>query len=269
MSPCVALLKTAVDTLVSLISVAMALVAAWLQPLPDDSDVVPASASYALVSFAGAQDVGDLVARLRGADPTLRVIAACELQRLGSGARTAVAALIERLADPSPVDPKVCGADRHYRTRDAEPQTTPGEEAAAALVAIGTESIPPLVSAARAPQWVARRNAVWALGALDDERGVPPSLTALGDSEPPVRRAAAWALGALDADVAVPALIAAMTDPDAGVRTQVAWALGAIGDRRAVDALIGALKDAEESVRTQAAWARSATAVRPPHWQPR
>ncbi len=161
-------------------------------------------------------------------------------------------------SDASPVDPKVCGEDRHYWWKDIDHQTTPGEEAAAALVAIGTESLPSLIAASRAPQWVARRNAVWALGALDDARGVAPALAAMADREPPVRRVAAWALGALDADVAVTALVDALSDIDAGVRSQVAWALGAIGDRRAVDGLIKALKDQDETVRSQAAWALGA-----------
>ena len=214
-----------------------------------------ASSTISLVSYVAGQDAPDLVTRLRDQDPRTRTIAACDLQRMGSAARTAIAALVERLPDASPVDPKVCGDDRHYWSKDIEQQTSPGEEAAAALVAIGTESLPLLTTAARAPQWVARRNAVWALGALDDARGVTPALGALEDREPPVRRVAAWALGALDADVAVNALIAALGDTDASVRSQVAWALGAIGDRRAVDGLIKALKDQDESVRSQAAWA--------------
>src|SRR4029450_1900953 len=124
------------------------------------------------ISYVEAQDAGDLVTRLRDADPRTRTIAACDLQRMGSASRSAIAALIARLSDASPVDPKVCGEDRHYWSKDIEQQTSPGEEAAAALGAIGTESLPSLAGAARAPQWVARRNAVWALGALHDGRSV-------------------------------------------------------------------------------------------------
>jgi hypothetical protein len=254
---CVDFFASTVDLLSSLITTAMTLVAALVNPTPAQPNLMPRSAAYALVSFeiSAQRDTGDVIARLRSGDPSARVIAACELQRLGSDARGAIAALVERLADASPVDPKVCGEDRHYWSKQPEPQTTPGEEAAAALVAIGTETLPSLTTAARAPQWVARRNAVWALGALEDDRSVKPALEALADREPPVRRIAAWALGALEAYDAVPALIAALKDPDADVRAQVAWALGSIEDRRAVDGLIDALKDSAENVRAQAAWA--------------
>lgn len=253
---CVSFLKTTVDVLVSLIGAAMTLVATLMDPGAESPTVT--SVSLAALTLNAEQDVPDLIARLRDRDPSARAMAACELQHLGSTARPAIAALVERLSDPSPVDPQVCGEGRHYRTRDVEQQTTPGEEAAAALVAIGTAALEPLIAAARAPQWVARRNAVWALGALDDRRAIPPGLISLKDSEPPVRKVAAWALGALDANEAVPALIAALGDSDAGVRAQVAWALGAIRDQRAVDALINALKDADENVRSQSAWALGA-----------
>ncbi|MGH9330590.1 MAG: HEAT repeat domain-containing protein [Vicinamibacterales bacterium] len=258
MPPYLLFLETAINTLLSLVAAAIALFDPSLHQLPAYQRVSLRPAAYIRTSFAGPQDVTGLIAKLRAADPAARASAACELEKLGTGARTAIPALVERLADASPVDPKVCGEDRNYWKKDYEQQTSPGEEAAAALVAIGTSSLQPLVGAARAPQWVARRNAVWALGALDDERGVTPVLAALKDSEPPVRAIAAWALGALDAYDAVPALIEALKDSDAGVRSQVAWALGAIGDRRAVDGLVGALKDSAEGVRSQAAWALGA-----------
>jgi HEAT repeats/HEAT repeat len=258
MRPYLLFLETAINTLVSLFAAAIALFDPSLHQVPGYQRVALRPASYIRTSFAGTEDVTGLIAKLRGADPGARASAACELEKLGSGARTAIPALVERLADASPVDPKVCGEDRNYWKKDYEQLTSPGEEAAAALVSIGTSSLQPLVGAARAPQWVARRNAVWALGALDDERGVAPVLAALKDSEPPVRATAAWALGALDAYDAVPALIEALKDSDAGVRSQVAWALGAIGDRRAVDGLVSALKDSAENVRSQAAWALGA-----------
>src|SRR5262245_16743655 len=259
MPSCVTFFEATVDMLWSLVGTAMTIVASlFFQPSGYVEGGVASAAPVVLASFAEAPEVGDLIANLRATEPSARVIAACELQRLGSDARTAIAALVERLSDNSPVDPLVCGKDRHYWSKDIERQTTPGEESAAALAAIGTESLPALVSASRAPQWVARRNAVWAIGAIDDDRGIAPVLTALTDKEPPVRRVAAWALGALDANDAVPALIAALKDDDAEVRQQVAWALGAIKDSRAVDGLIAALKDSAEGVRMQAAWALGA-----------
>jgi HEAT repeat protein len=248
-------LTAIVDALTALVAAAMTIAASLLHPAPQPHVSPTSSPAIALIAYVAEQDVSDFVTRLRDANPETRAIAACELQRMGTGSSAAIAALVERLSDASPVDPKICGKDRHYWSNDVEQQTTPGEEAAAALVAIGTDSLPSLVAAAGAPQWVARRNAVWALGALDDARGVKPVLAALGDREPPVRRVAAWALGALDSDVAVAALIDALGDSDASVRSQVAWALGSIGDRRAVDGLIKALKDQDERVRMQAAWA--------------
>jgi HEAT repeat protein len=252
---CVSFFESTVDVLLALVSAAMTLVSSLVNPIPGQPHVVSSTPAVALISYLAGQDAADLAVRLRDADPRTRTIAACDLQRMGAASRAAIAALIERLSDASPVDPKVCGEDRHYWSKDIEQQTTPGEEAAAALVAIGTESLPLLVTAARSQQWVARRNAVWALGALDDSRGVQPALAALADREPPVRRVAAWSLGRLDADVAVNALIAALDDTDASVRKQVAWALGAIRDSRAVDGLIKTLRDQDEDVRMQAAWA--------------
>jgi HEAT repeat protein len=256
--PCVDFFKATIDMLWSLVGVAITLVSSLLQQPSGFADTSAPSPAVVLASMIQAPKVDDLVTKLSAADPADRVVAACELQRLGSDARRAIPPLIDRLADGSPVDPTVCGKDRYWWSKDIDHQTTPGEEAAAALVAIGTDALTPLIMSARAPQWIARRNAVWALGALHDRRGIAAALMALTDREPPVRRLAAWALGALDADDAVTALIATLTDQDPEVRAQVAWALGAIGDRRAVDGLIGALKDSAERVRAQAAWALGA-----------
>ena len=256
--PCVTYLEATVDMLWSIVGVAMTIVASLFYQPSGYENAATDGSEVVLVSYQRAADVGDLVTKLRSGDPRERVAAACQLQQLGSEARSAIPALVERLADGSPVDPMACGSDRFYWSKDTERELTAGEEAAAALVAIGTESLPPLVTASRAPQWVARRNAVWALGALDDARAAAPVLMTLADREPPVRRVAAWALGALQASDAVPALIAALKDSDAEVRSQVAWALGTIGDRRAVDGLIAALKDEGERVRSQAAWALGA-----------
>ena len=258
MPPCVDFFKATIDVLWSIVGVALTLVSSLLHQPSGFAETSASTPAVVLAALTQAPPIDDLVAKLAAADPAERVIAACEMQRLGSDARRAIPALIDRLADGSPVDPTVCGKDRYWWSKEIDRQTTPGEEAAAALVAIGTDSLAPLIMSARAPQWTARRNAVWALGALHDRRAIPPALMALADREPPVRRVAAWALGALDADDAVAALIDALKDPDADVRAQVAWALGAIRDGRAVDGLIAALKDSAEGVRAQAAWALGA-----------
>jgi len=211
-----------------------------------------------LLAGPAQKDAGAAAAGLASPDPVARARAACELRELGSGAAPALARLTAMLDDGSPVDGSVC-ANRTWRhggwTEDA---TTPGEQAASALVAIGSPAYQPLTQALAGPAWIARKNAAWALGALGNRSAIPLLTRALRDTEAPVRRRGAWALGALDSSEAVPALIEALKDTDAGVREQVAWALGAIGDRRAVDGLVGALGDSAAGVRKQAAWALGA-----------
>jgi HEAT repeat protein len=214
--------------------------------------------AFAALLFTAAvqKDAMAAAAGLASADPIARARAACELRELGSGAAPVLGRLTAMLDDGSPVDGSVC-ANRTWRhggwTEDA---TTPGEQAASALVAIGSAAYEPLTKVLSAPAWIARKNAAWALGALGNRNAVPLlAARTLNDTEAPVRRRGAWALGALDSSEAVPALIEALKDTDADVRQQVAWALGAIRDRRAVDGLIGALSDSAAGVRKQAAWA--------------
>ena len=204
---CVDFFKTTVDALVALVSAAMTLVASLVHPTPGQPQSVSSSPAIALISYVAGQDTADLAARLRDADPRTRTIAACDLQRMGSQcaqARSRHSSSDCRMPHRSIRRSAARIVTTGGRTSTIRPR--PGRKAAAALVAIGTESLPSLITASRAPQWVARRNAVWALGALDDARGVAPALAAMADREPPVRRVAAWALGALDADVAVTAL---------------------------------------------------------------
>lgn len=203
------------------------------------------------------QDPMTAAAGLKSPDPAARTRAACELREMGSSASTALSALVALLDDGSPVDAAVCG-DRTWRWKGQEATTTPGEQAASALVAIGSAAFDPLVHAVQSPGWIARENAVWALGALDNHKAVPVVMGSLRDAEAPVRRRGAWALGALDASEAVTALVGALSDEDAGVRRQAAWALGAIGDRAGVDGLLKALNDSSPEVREQAAWALGA-----------
>ena len=216
--------------------------------------------ALALVALTPQKDANAAAAGLASADPVARTKAACDLRELGSQAASAMTRLVALLDDGSPVDGAVCG-ERTWgngRFRGAQESTTPGEQAASALVAIGTPAFDPLAKALAGPAWIARTNAAWALGAMGNRRAVPLLSRTLGDSESSVRKRSAWALGALDASEAVPALVDALKDSDAGVREQVAWALGAIGDRRAVDGLIGALGDSVAGVRKQAAWALGA-----------
>src|SRR5215204_6280296 len=165
-------------------------------------------------------------------------------------------ALVALLSDGAPVEQSVC--QRRWSRWNADSRTSPGEQAASALVAIGHRSVTPLMRALKSSSWIARRNAAWALGALDDRRAGAPLIELLADPEPGVREQAAWALGALDEPAAVSALVTALKDQSPKVRAQAAWALGAIDDRRAVDALVQALSDNEGGVRAQVSWALGA-----------
>jgi HEAT repeat protein len=203
------------------------------------------------------RDASAAAAGLKSADPIARTHAACDLRELGSAAAGSIPALVSLLDDASPVDSSICG-ERTWRWKGHDATTTPGEQAASALVAIGTPAYEPLTRAAQAQTWIARENAIWALGALGERKAVPVVRAALRDNEAAVRRRGAWALGALDASEAVAALVGALSDEDPGVRRQAAWALGAIGDHAAVDGLLKALTDSAPEVREQAAWALGA-----------
>jgi HEAT repeat protein len=211
--------------------------------------------ALSVTPVAQSRSVKDLIAGLGSQDPPVRARAACELKDEGDMAVDAIAPLVQLLADASPVERSVC---KQHWWQQSDLLTTPGQQAAAALVSIGNRTFDPLVSALHQPQWVARRNAAWALGALDDSRAVNALVAALDDREPDVRAQAAWALGAIGDRAAVERLTAALKDADARVRKQSAWALGAIGDSRATEGLVAALKDTDPGVRRQAAWALGA-----------
>ena len=203
------------------------------------------------------RSVPALVAALRAGDPLIRARAACDLRELGDRAAEAIPALIVLMDDPTPIGSDICENSRNWGGGEAD-QTSPGKLAAAALVALGSRSVVPVLAALQSPVWVARRNAAWALGALRDPRAIPPLIESLKDGEAAVREQAAWALGALRERSAVPALVKALQDAEPRVRRQTAWALGALRDRTAVTPLIGLLTDNTAGVRRQAAWALGA-----------
>ena len=205
---------------------------------------------------APAQGIRELTTALASADPVARARAACGLRDLGDGAAAAIDALVRVLPDGAPVDATVCGT--RWSSFGPDNLTSPGELAAGALAAIGARAFAPVFAALKHDSWIARRNAAWTLGAIDDARAVPGLIETLRDREAAVRDKSAWALGAIDDVQSVPALIAALGDADSGVRASAAWALGAIDDRRAVPGLSQALRDADDKVRSQAAWALGA-----------
>ena len=215
------------------------------------------SATLVLFCAAAQRDPSASLTALGSSDPATRTRAACELRAMGYDAAPALPRLAVLLDDGSPVDPSVCG-ERTWRFRGASDMTTPGEQAASAMVAIGSPSVGPFSKALAGPAWIARRNATWGLGALDASEAVPALIEALKDPEAGVREQVAWALGAIGDHRAVDALVGALSDSAPMVRRQAAWALGAIGDRRAVSGLTKVLKDTDAGVRRLAAWALGA-----------
>ncbi len=201
-----------------------------------------------------AKDLAAVIDMLRSPDPVVRVGVACAKNVFNESATAAIPALVDLLNDAEPVSPEVCREDHRRWWGDDQP-ITGGQEAARALVRIGIASFDPLIRALGSSDATGRRNASWALGALDDQRAVTPLIGLLRDSDDGVREQASWALGALDDARAVQALIGALRDRVPAVRRQAAWALGVIDDNAAVDALIAALKDTDSHVREQCAWA--------------
>jgi HEAT repeat protein len=196
-----------------------------------------------------------LVANLSAADPGLRARAACELRKHVDQASAALGTLVALLEDGAPVPGEACRRRWGHAMDGGRDVTTPGQEAAATLVAIGQRAVSPLLAALDNPSWVARRNGAWALGALDEPRALDPLIRLMTDPEPAVREQAAWALGVLDHGSAAPAIIRGLKDTDPRVRRQAAWSAGVLEARGATEPLMAMLEDPDAGVRRQAAWA--------------
>jgi HEAT repeat protein len=232
-------------------------IARWRPVIVTELCVMAISTGHAWQQMPSAQDFSTVIDMLRSPDPVVRTSVACSRHVFNASAIATIPALIDLLDDAEPVAPEVCREDSRRWWGEERPITA-GQEAARALVRIGIASFDPLVTVLGDPGPTARRNAAWALGALDDPRGVPPLIASLRDADPDVREQAAWALGALDDARAVQPLIGALRDASPAVRRQAAWALGAIDDAAAVNALVAALKDSDARVREQSAWALGA-----------
>lgn len=210
--------------------------------------------------------VASLIAQLDSPVAAARALVACALAERKADAAPAVPSLVAQLDDDAQVSPYICreewwrNGDHDFGRwwRDLEP-TTPGQEAARALAAIGSPSFTPVLGVLANGGAHARRNAAWILGALRDERAVLPLVAQATDRVAGVRENVAWSLGAIRDQRAVEALARVVQQDESGdVRQKAAWALGAIRDPRAVDALLRALRDKDHDVRKQAAWALGA-----------
>src|SRR5262245_5191904 len=105
------------------------------------------TAALALPAAAAsqAQDVRELIGRLGAPDPAVRAKAACGLRELGDRSADAIAPLVAMLGDGAPVDPSIC--ERQSWRGGTPDLTSPGEQAAAALAAIGSRAFQPVLAA--------------------------------------------------------------------------------------------------------------------------
>lgn len=208
--------------------------------------------------------IRQLIERLRSPKPAERADAAFALGRMEAKAAAAIPTLVELLGDGAPV------ARREIKSPPFEDEawqpdyetvkeTTVGEAATHALMAIGDESTGALTDAlAKDLSWRARKNAAWALAHTGDRRAVDQLIVALKDEAWQVRAQAAYALfqrGGARAEV-VNALVAASRDESWQVREQATFALGhkGSGSVDVVAPLLAVLRrDADARVRKMAA----------------
>lgn len=144
-----------------------------------------------------AKDLSAVIDMLRSPDPVVRTGVACSRNVFNASAAVAIPALVELLDDDEPVAPEVCREDGRPWWGDERRPITPGQEAARALVRIGSASFDPLLKTLTGAGPTGRRHAAWALGALHDQRAVPLLTSSLKDSDARVREQAAWAIGAI------------------------------------------------------------------------
>jgi HEAT repeat protein len=217
--------------------------------------------------------VGQLIKRLRSPQPSERADAAFALGLMEAKAAAAIPALIELLGDGAPVARREIKSPP-FEDEEWQPdyetvkETTVGEAATHALMAIGDEALGALTDAlVKGRNWRARKNAAWAVAHRGDRRAVDQLIVALGDEAWQVRAEAAYALfqrGGARAEV-VNALINASRDEAWQVREQSVFALGHKGSSTVdvVAPLLGVLRlDADARVRRAATGALWHTANR-------
>ena len=210
-------------------------------------------------------DVRKLIAELHSTDASRRAKAACALGEKRQRAVAAIPFLLVLLSDGALIDSAdSCRNEFPFEDETWQPtfaelkETTVGEAATQALMAIYEPAIEPLISALlRAEHWRARKNAAWALHNRGGIRGdvMEALIVATRDEAWQVRAQAVYAIGhkgSSEIDV-MPHLIAALSDEHPRVRESAGMGLWQCADQRAFGPLLTALKDADPDVRRQAA----------------
>ena len=210
-------------------------------------------------------DVSRLIADLHSTNADKRASAACALGEKRDRASAAIPFLLTLLSDGAQIDPEEsCRNEFPFEDETWKPEfaelkeTTVGEAATQALMAIYEPAIEPLIAALlRAEHWRARKNAAWALHNRGGIRGnvMEALIVATRDEAWRVRAQATYAIGhkgSSEIDV-MPHLIAALSDEHPRVRESAGMGLWQCADHRAFGPLLAALKDADSDVRRQAA----------------
>jgi HEAT repeat protein len=132
---------------------------------------------------------------------------------MGKNAKASVPFLIGMLGDEVEFELK------DHETDDEEGIiTSPGREAAMALVSIGEPSVGPLIEALDSWRYPVRKNAVAALGDIKDPRTLKPLIDARNDSHHEIRKEAIIALGKINDSRAVEPLIGILSGRDEGLK---------------------------------------------------
>lgn len=182
---------------------------------------------------------------------TDRISSICYLGKMGVRAVDAIPSLLMiMIRDPNDGEldySMYCWQDGPLRSwtlaYDDAMYTTPGDEAARALVSIGRPAVEPLIKFLKnAPE-----SAAWALGEIGDSRAVEPLINIMRENP---SEATAWALGKFRDRRAVLPLVNYFQK--FGSET-AAWALIQLEDTLSIEPMIAALKSERSKVRINAA----------------
>lgn len=202
---------------------------------------------------------GKQVGVLSSVDPVERAAAACALGKMGAQATPSIPALIQLLDDGTRIDPKLICYRGLHDDQSGQPdmeslkEPSPGEAATEALIAIGAPAVAPLIDALKSNSARVRKNAVWALAQIGDDRALLPLIEATTDGAWQVRAYAAAALGEQRDERIIKPLLAGLKDEKEHVRWFAAASLGNVRNSEVVEPLIDALKDQHPRVRAYAA----------------